>query len=515
MKKVLSLFLCGALIGSVFTGCSNQSPASSAEGGSAAQSAGSQAAETVTCNYFVPGDEPKENDKALQLINDKMQKDGVGVKLVTKYIPWDSWDSKINIMLSTGQGECDMFAVMNDRVTLANYQARGAVADITDAMEKYGQNITKYDSPAIMKCGQVNGKQYAIPAYWFESSHSPEITIRLDILKKYGISKVPTTFDELTDDYVTVMKNWKGPNKPYLPLLGSNCFDFGPAQKTYDSWPFVRCENMIYADQKGTVKDFFETDEFKQDCANARKWYQLGLINPDVITFTSDQLNNQLNAGDWFVHFGTYGSSIDNIKKNYPDITVDDFGFLDFAPDKPNVRPYGTRNMNAVPKSSQHPEAAVKLVNWIYANQDNYDLFLYGREGTDYKKSGDRQRTDIVNSATSTPLYYFADWLIGNLHFERTATGTPTITNKLLYTEDTKAENSVTAEFTFDASKVQTQMTDVKTVMSSNIVPIATGVKDYESNFPEALKQLKKAGIDQIVDEFKSQFEEFQQKNKS
>ena len=507
MKKVLALLLCGAVVGSAFTGCSGNP--SSASG-----SSGSKTAQTVTCNYFIPGDAPKDNGKVVAMINDKMQKDGAGVKLQTKYIPWDSWDSKINIMLSTGQGDCDMFAVMNDRVSLANYQARGALSDITDAVKQYGANIEKYDSDAIMKCGQVNGKQYAIPAYWFESSHAPEITIRLDLLKKYGISKAPTTFDELTNDYTAIMKNWKGPSKPYLPLLGSNCFDFGPTQKTYASWPFTKCENMIYVGQDGTIKDFFETDEFKQDCENARKWYQAGLINPDVITFTSDQLNNQLNTGDWFVYFGTYGSSIDNIKKNYPDITVNDFEMLDFAPGKPDLRPYGTRNMSAVPKSSKHPEAAVKLVNWIYANQENYDLFMYGREGTDYKKVGDKQRTDLVNAATSTPLYFFSDWLIGNLNFERTANGTPTATNKNLYTKDTKAVDSIVSQFTFDASKVQTQMTDVKTVMSSSIVPIAAGVKEYSSNYPAALSQLKKAGIDQIVNEFKTQFKDFQAKNK-
>ena len=507
-KKCLALVLSVSAAVSVLTGCGGGNAASqgTAPASKSTTSAESQTAETEDCKFIVPGDQPVDYQKAIQLVNDKMAKDGTGVRLSLKYIPWDSWDSKINIMLSTGE-EFDMFSVMNDRVTLSNYAARGALSDITDAMKKYGANITKNTPESAMKNGQVGGVQYGIPAWWFESATNPEITIRLDLLKQYGISGVPKTFDELTDDYVKIMKNWKGVSKPYLPLLGSGSADFGAAAKTYSSWPYMVYEKMIYVGQDGTIKDFFETDEFKKDCANARKWYQLGLINPDVLAFTSDQLNNQLNSGDWFVHFGTYGSSIENIKKNYPNITVDDFQTLDFAPDKPFLRPYGTRNMSAVPTSSKHPDAAVKFVNWLYSSQDNYDLFLYGREGKDYKKVGEKSREDIVDPATKTPLWYFADWMIGNLNFERTATGTPTATNKLLYSKRSNIVDGIASSFTFDASKVQTQLTDVNTQISANIAPIAVGVKDYEGNYQKAMDLLKKAGIDDIIKEFKDQFE--------
>ena len=505
LKKSIAIFLAAAAAGTLLTGCGQSTPPPGTDSGSGAAS--QNTAETVDCKYVVPGDEPVDYAKVIKLINDKLAKDGVGINLSIQYIPWDSWDSKINIMLSTGE-DFDLFSVMNDRVTLSNYAARGALSDITDAMKQYGGNITKNDPESAMKNGQVNGVQYGVPAYWFESATAPEITVRTDLLKEYGIQEVPKTFDELTDDYTQIMKNWKGAAKPYLPLLGANNSDFGIAAKTYSSWPYMVYEKMIYVGQDGTIKDFFETDEFKKDCENARKWYQAGLINPDVITYTSDQLNNQLNSGDWFVYSGTYGSSLDNIKKNYPNITSADFQMIDLAPDKPYLRPYGTRNMSAVPAASKHPEAGVKLINWIYANQDNYDLFMYGREGTDYKKVGDKSREDIINAATSTPLWYFSDWMIGNLSLERTATGTPDATNKMLYSKRDNIVDGIASSFTFDASKVQTQMTDVNTQISAAIVPIACGVKDYDGNFANALSLLKKAGIDDIVKEYQTQFEQ-------
>ena len=229
LKKSIAIFLAAAAAGTLLTGCGQSTPPPGTDSGSGAAS--QNTAETVDCKYVVPGDEPVDYAKVIKLINDKLAKDGVGINLSIQYIPWDSWDSKINIMLSTGE-DFDLFSVMNDRVTLSNYAARGALSDITDAMKQYGGNITKNDPESAMKNGQVNGVQYGVPAYWFESATAPEITVRTDLLKEYGIQEVPKTFDELTDDYTQIMKNWKGAAKPYLPLLGANNSDFGIAAKT-------------------------------------------------------------------------------------------------------------------------------------------------------------------------------------------------------------------------------------------------------------------------------------------
>lgn len=493
MKKALTLLLAVIMISGILAGCGSNNETSGTN-------------KTVKCIYLVPGDEPTDLAIVQGLINDKMAADGVGVELEFKYIPWDAWDQKINIALSTNE-KFDMFHVMNDRVSLASYASRGALADITEAVNQYGENIKKYNPDIMMKAGQVGEKQYGIPAYWVEFSINPQITIRKDIMREYGITEMPTTFEELTAAYEKVMKEWKGAQKPYVMLIGSTMSGLNLTAKTYDAWPFVNYEKMINVSQDGTIKNYFETEEFKQDCYNARTWYEKGLINPDVLVFTNDQLNAQLNSGDWFIHLGTYGNSIESIKKNYPDITVDDFGFIDLAPEKPNVRPYGTRNMQAIPLSSEHPEAGVKVVNWIYANQDNYDLFLYGREGVDFKKVEPRNREDIIDPAKNLPLYNFADWMIGSVEYLRPAIGSPTITNELLFNKDKTAVDGICAQFTFDAKNVQTQMADVQTQISAVIAPIASGIKDYDSNIEEALSLLKKAGADDIIKEFKTQFE--------
>ena len=511
MKKGITLLLTVMLVISIFAGCSNKTDTDTAGGkqkegqsttGSTASNGNTTSDEAVKLVYVVPGDAPKDLERGLKNVNDKLLADDVGVQIEVKFIAWDAWDQKLNIMLSTGE-EFDMFHVMNDRVSLANYASRGALTDLAEIINQYGLAIKEKNPESAMKSGQVDGKQYGIPAYWVESALNHQATLRTDILKKYNL-EIPSTFEELTKAYETVMKNWEGNQKPYFPMCGTE--QVGGYFFNSDN-NYVLYDKMFYVNQDGTVKNYFETDAFKESCNKARLWYEKGLINPDVLTTTKDQMNNQLSSGDWLVHAGTIGD-ITGIKKNYPDITIDDFVWLDFDTKTPEIRPYGTRNMQAVPLSSKHPEAAVKFINWLYSSQDNFDLFIYGTEGTDYKKLADRNYEAITDVTSGAAPYSFPTWMIGNINYEYTSANAPKITNEHLYQLDKNAVEGVASKFTFDGSKLQTQLADVNTIIASNITPMASGVVDYDSNIEETLKLLKDAGIDDLVDEFNKQLGE-------
>lgn len=511
MKKVMVLLLSVMMLISLLVGCKSNVPTDSKEnlsGENKVESSKSSddktaenatSSETVKLLYVIPGDEPADLERGLKAVNDKLAEDGVGVEIDLKYYAWDVWDQKLNIMLSTGE-EFDMFHVMNDRVSLANYMARGALADLTPYMDQYGSAIKAANPELAMKSGQVGGKQYGIPAFWVESALNHQATIRKDILDKYNIP-MPTTFEELTDAYEIVLKNWDGPMKPFFPMVGTE--QVGGYFFNSDN-NYVLYDRIFYVGQDGTVKNYFETEAFKESCNNARLWYEKGIINPDVLTTSHDQLDNQLASGDWFVHAGTIGD-ITNVKRNYPDITVDDFAWLDFDTITPEIRPYGTRNMQAVPLSSKHPEAAVKFINWLYSSQENYNLFIYGTEGIDYKKLDGTNYEAIIDEATGQVPYSFAGWMVGNVNFTYTSTNAPKVTNEHLYTLDANAIEGYASQFTFDGSSVQTQLADVNTQIAAVIAPMAAGVVDYDSKIDEALELLQKAGIDELVAEFEKQ----------
>jgi len=161
--------------------------------------------------------------------------------------------------------------------------------------------------------------------------------------------------------------------------------------------------------------------------------------------------------------------------------------------------------MNAVPASSTHPEAGVKLLNWVYASQANYDLFFYGTAGTDFTPVDPGQMTPISDPTGAAQLYSFPDWMAGNMTYERTSTTSPPNLTKFLYTTNTAAVNSPAATFNFDPTNVQSEYTDVETLVSQLIPPLACGVQDFDSNIQSVLSQLQNAGIDDLVSQYQQQ----------
>lgn len=514
MKKAISLVLACLLMLTAFAGCGGngqsstpaESKASSAPASSAAAVSSEPAAstpeteETVTFHFVVPGDAPDDYDRGIGDVNAKLAADGAGIQVEMQYVAWDVWDQKINLWLSTGE-PFDAFQVMNDRVTLTNYASRGALADITDAMAQYGENITaNVPDLGITNC-QVNGKQYGIPAYWLEPILR-EATIRKDLLEKNNL-EMPTSFEELTEAYKTVMANWEGDQKPYFCRMAN---DDKRAYFFTSDVDFVLYEDVVYVNQDGTICNFYETDAFKEGCKNAKIWYEAGLINPDILTLTSDQVSNQRELGNWFVDDGTPGS-ITKAAANVPGLEPDDIVWYDYTNGADHIRPYGTKNLNAVPAASEHPEAAVKFFNWLYASQENYDLFCYGKEGVDYEKGEDHTYTSILDPETQKVPFSVATWMVGNLNFSYLDATVPPDQNKMLYNVDDKAVNGIAANLTFDASPVQTQLADVQTQISAVLTPMAWGITDYDSGIDEALDLLKKAGVDDIIAEFQKQLD--------
>ncbi len=510
MKKTLALLLACLLLVSTFAACSNTpAPSSQPQSSAAPQESKTESnddtpSETVKMTYVIPGEEPPEYARGIQDINEKMAADGVGVEAEFSYYSWDVWDQKLNIMLSTGE-KFDAFHVMDDRVSLANYASRGALADITDAMEQYGENIKANVPELALTNGKIGGKQYGIPAFWVETALNEQATIRQDILDKYNIP-MPTTFDELTEAYKKVMEQWDGDQLPYLPTITTN--ERIPYFFT-DSNDFCVYNNVIYVNQDGTIANYFETEDFKVAANRAKTWYDAGLINPDILTFTNDQQSNQLNSGNWFVMNGTVGN-VSLIQESIPGFKPEDIAWLDLTNGAPEIRPYAVKNQQAVPLASEHPEAAVKFFNWVYANQENFDLFMYGTEGVDYTLGENRSYTPIIDPTAGKTLYSFSGWMGGNINFGYVDNNTSPDVNEHLYTIDETAVDGIAAAFAFDASPVQTQMADVQTVISSTLVPMIWGVTDYESNIDSALEMLKTAGVDDVIEEYKKQFEESQ-----
>ena len=68
---------------------------------------------------------------------------------------------------------------------------------------------------------------------------------------------------------------------------------------------------------------------------------------------------------------------------------------------------------------------------------------------------------------------------------------------------------SPAAGFIFDASPVQSELTNLQTEIISSIYPIKVGMVSYEDNIDAAIEKLKAAGLDKYLEEYRTQFKAY------
>lgn len=468
-------------------------------------------AEVVTLKYVLPGNEPKEWAAVKDAVDKKMQADGLNVKIVKEYIDWGAWEQKLNLKLSTGE-DFDMFHVMNDWISLANYIGRGAVKDIGPEVAKYGPELKKVISDSVWSGVQKDGKTFGIPSYWYEPAVDGSFTANRILLNQAGVKEVPKTQEEMLAAMEKVMATDNGATKPYLPIRGGLRDASDVLHRAYDSYPFAVKDKIAFIDKDGKVKSWAETEEFKKDSAFFRTAYQKKLTNPDILVVKQEQIDKQINSAIYPFLFGT-PNNVNEMKKTYPNMKDEDFTLQRLNPDKPHYRMFNAKNVNAVAANSKHPEAAVQFLNWLYTSQENYDLFMYGIEGKTYKKVGDRGIEYLKDADGKTDLYKQEDWMIGNLKYIRTDPNTLSA-NKALFVADPNAKTFFAADFFFDPTAVKAEMSNIQAVYTSDIMPIYDGVLDYDQKSKAAVDKLKAAGIDKVIAEYQKQLDAYKASKK-
>ena len=186
--------------------------------------------------------------------------------------------------------------------------------------------------------------------------------------------------------------------------------------------------------------------------------------------------------------------------------------WVEMNPEKPEMICTFVQNLNAISDTSEDMESGLKFLNWLYASKENHDLFHYGIEGVHYTPVGD-DKIEYIKDENDNTLYTMDTWMSGYLPFMRFSSDAPdTQIDYMTY----KAENAVVspiAGFIFDASNVQTELSNLQTEIIASIYPIKVGMVSYEDNIDQAIANLKAAGLDTYLNEYRTQFSAYLEAN--
>ena len=518
-KRVLVSLLSVALLAS-FCACGGEGQ----NGGSSTQgTAGSSANESsvsqekagapVPMRYVAPGSEFAMQDEVLAKVNEKLQADGVNIEVEIQRIPWDAWDQKTQLMISSGE-EFELLHVMQDKKQVGIMYSQGALMPLNEYFDsgKY-DDLKNCFSENVWKEVTAQGNVLAVPAMSTanQAKSYGDITYRKDIADKLGLEE-PTNVDELIEFAKAIKAEleqetgkpiyaWGGTGRPaewYLRSLDEDYFYVDTAL------------SLVKVEQDGTVSSYIESEEFKEACQIYERFYNEGLINPDILSLGHEYGSNEIQYGRWAVGFDT-GTPLENLQTLQTNVPGADIGVFQFAPDKGDFIYFYTYNCNAVPVTSKNPEAALGFLQWLYTDKENHDLFMYGIEGETYKAVGDDKKEKILGE-DGQPLWQYDEWQIAYQPLRRWESAIP---DELVALDarrrdlDEEAVVSVATGFAFDSTPVADAAANLSAEAESVLAPLKCGLVPYDEGFESALATLKAAGLDEYIAEYDRQFQEY------
>lgn len=466
----------------------------------------------VEVNFYLPQAEQVDQKMVQDEIN-KILRPKYNCDLIIHPIDWAQWSQNQQMYLSSGEG-IDM---IYDAPFLGYWQdvGRKSYLPLDDLLQKYGQGIIKVSLPAYLESGKVNGVTYGVACnkdmtqdmgFWMIKELGDKLGITAEDLAsiKYLEDMEPLLEkakkglpDGISPIYVSITRDGN-----FKWLMGTTRAGEADGLKDQQKNYLFRDDFVVLDYATGETKPIYEYDSFVKQCELLYSWFQKGYINSDAATsqMTWDEAwkagkalmsvatLNPMQKG--FVENGTQikvvGSPI-NLK---PGIISDIYGGISF------------------PVSCKNPERAMMILNEFYTNADLMNLFTYGIEGVHYNKVSANviKQSDKVLDYSPGSFWMIGNWFIGP--------------EKSIYTTDTQDPNSYkdleiynkgcfvapTMGFTFDTEPVKNEIAAHRNVLSTYMNAVANGVVDPATAIEMMRQEDKAAGIDKILEAYKTQY---------
>jgi len=326
----------------------------------------------------------------------------------------ESFDTKKNLVFSSGEYPDIFFAAGLTAAEQMNYGEQGILVPLEDLIAEYAPNIQKIldDNPEVRKSITApDGHIYALPAIDFNQPwYRNPMWYNGEFLEKLGITEVPKTTEEL----YTFLKRVKeeDPNgngqADEIPLSSVNLRDI----RTWLLGAFGIYEEELYFDDNNVVHYTPLEDGYKEFLIYLNRLWAEDLLDHETFSQTAEQKkakaqNNQVALfSDWHAYM-TLGGEPDMSDVMFAPVASD-------MVDKPVIARNRGLNIGAfaISESNKHPEASIRWVDYLYTFEGAM-LFNKGPEGdlwayTDKENKKFRllpsDKTDEYR-ATLTPAY--------------------------------------------------------------------------------------------------------------
>lgn len=427
-KQATTLILVGTLVGGLMTGCTGNS--ASKEPTTTGNGSTETTTETVAGNTENPSwisDEPMEvsimmmDSPSQPLKNDAPAHQAIfkktNVKLNLQIVPSSSYKDKKSILLGTNNfPDLIYLQGIDDVVTYGG----------TGIFEPLSQYVNEADMPNFYKFWQqypemkkylLEDELYVFPVVAREeTANGVAPVIRTDLLKKNGI-ETPQTFDELLEALKKLKEIYPDcvpwtMRKGTVNLLKTTSYMLGSG---YDS------TGIYYDKDVDGGKYVFgpASQNFKEVLRYLNKAYEAGVLDPDFVTNTAEQMESKLSSGKALFYLDNSGFG-QNYTKSLRKIAGNEEATMQIIPIPENS--FGERRamayaaelpgrFYALNASAKNKKEVIKFIDWMYSKEGS-DISNYGVEGVsfEYNAQGEPEfkKDYVMQFKDAQPSDYYA-----------------------------------------------------------------------------------------------------------
>ena len=384
-KKLFALVLALVLVFTVFAGCSGGGESSTGESSTAGDSGTDSSGESGDAlpaldtseevelvMYFI-SDRPAKYDEIEANFNE-LFKEKLNCTLKTQWIAWSDYTNKYPLLFSSGE-KFDL-AYTATWLGFSNYATKGAFMNLDELWPTYAPNNYALQSETALTQATLNGHLYVIPTLLATySAYGPYYrTVFEDGAATY---EGEVTNWEDYEEYMEWVQENTSISQPYgLSSGGSEIDDmFFTTKGRYNirgtSWLSVD----PYADTFTLVPNY-ENEYAMELLEMTKRWSDKGFWSKSALSDTdSTKIQNGIAATD--IH------NVDTYQSRYIDKPEWGFKYTNFVEDVSNL-PF-TQDACVIPTTSENPERALALWDYITTDEEAYRAFVYGIEGTSYE----------------------------------------------------------------------------------------------------------------------------------
>lgn len=291
-----------------------------------------------------------------------------------------AYDNKINLAIASGKMP-DMFYTTNSTL-YSQLMEQNKLADLSDSFwylnDELQENYLTY-FPELLPTVMKDGGLYSFPAISNKYTAAQRLYVRKDWLDIAGVG-VPKTIN----DFVAVGEAFLAHKNEIAASTGIAANRIIPFTMHKElTWAGSFSAEGIFNSHGAGVGAFFEDEDgklfnsttspqAKNALATLSTMYQKGILDPEFLSKTSEQIQANIKSGYVGMIFGEWWLPKDALDGCISNVPGSDWVWVDLPsasetdPSVPIVPSVLISGYNLVSKDCKHPEAAAKLINLFY-----------------------------------------------------------------------------------------------------------------------------------------------------